>query len=56
MSQYWMLEVREPKGTRRAAIGRIQCADLQASDCVVDDPQDPVGVDFNSLVIDTDGT
>jgi hypothetical protein len=33
-------------------IGRIACADLEASDCTVDDPDDPVGVDFESLVID----
>lgn len=33
-------------------IGRIECADLDASDCEVDDPDDPVGVDFDSLVID----
>lgn len=33
-------------------IGRIACADLEASDCEVEDPDDPVGVDFNSLVID----
>jgi hypothetical protein len=35
-------------------IGRIACADLAASDCEVDDPDDPVGVDFNSLVLDED--
>lgn len=33
-------------------IGRLACADLEASDCTVDDPDDPVGVDFESLVID----
>ena len=33
-------------------VGRIACADLDASDCEVEDPQVPVGVDFNSLVID----
>ena len=33
-------------------IGRIACADLEASECQYDDPNDPVGVDFDSLVID----
>jgi hypothetical protein len=33
-------------------IGRVSCADLDASDCECDDPDDPVGVDFDSLVID----
>lgn len=37
-------------------IGRIACADLDASICDVDDPDDPVGVDFESLVIDEDRT
>lgn len=35
-------------------IGRVACADLDASDCDMDDPDDPIGVDFNSLVIDED--
>ncbi len=33
-------------------IGRIACADLDKSICDVDDQDDPVGVDFESLVID----
>ena len=33
-------------------IGRVACADLDASDCFVDDPDDPLGVEFDSLVID----
>ena len=33
-------------------IGRVKCADLDASDCDFDDPDDPIGVDFDSLVID----
>lgn len=37
-------------------IGRIACADLEKSICDVDDPNDPVGVDFESLVIDIDRT
>ncbi len=35
-------------------VGRIACADLEESDCEVDDPDDPVGVEFDSLVIDDD--
>ncbi len=35
-------------------IGRIACADLDASECEYDDPDDPIGVDFDSLVIDED--
>ncbi|MBN1602714.1 MAG: hypothetical protein JW915_13985 [Chitinispirillaceae bacterium] len=37
-------------------IGRISCADLDASECEVDDPDDPVGVSFDSLVIDEERT
>ena len=33
-------------------IGSVACADLENSDCEVDHFDDPVGVDFNSLVID----
>lgn len=35
-------------------IGRIACANLEESICEVDDLDDPVGVDFESLVIDVD--
>jgi hypothetical protein len=35
-------------------IGRVACADLEASQCECDDPDDPIGVDFDSLVIDED--
>lgn len=33
-------------------LGRIACADLEASECTVEDPEVPIGVDFESLVID----
>ena len=33
-------------------IGRVACADLDASECDCDDSDDPIGVDFDSLVID----
>ncbi|WDE07094.1 hypothetical protein SG34_009480 [Thalassomonas viridans] len=35
-------------------IGRIACADLDASDCDMDDSDDPILIDFDSLVIDED--
>ena len=33
-------------------IDRVACADLEASECFMIDPDDPIGIDFDSLVID----
>jgi hypothetical protein len=33
-------------------IGRVACADLEASDCTPDNPGNPLAFDFESLVID----
>jgi hypothetical protein len=33
-------------------VGRVACADLDASECDVDNPANPIGVNFESLVID----
>lgn len=35
-------------------LGRVACANLDESECEFDDPDSPVGVDFDSLVIDED--
>ncbi len=37
-------------------LARIACADLEASECDFDDPDDPAIIDFDSLVIDENKT